>query len=251
MDLNKLANMPDDKLKTYTIALREDMTAPYKCFWNKEAHKSDTQTKAFNYVRHILTCKHRNDHINNNKSTDNPMKYPIYEEDYENYRGSLHLMNGCYEFQIERLGDPGWRSYTNRLETLMVRFFGQYCNMGKSGFQQSVINNGSKWKVKKNEDSPFILLDSRQMFNFFVDEFKPLLEEQLSKGMEDSSSFEFWYFMIKGKRTMGQRARMRQQQDILDNPRKTRIVGDHIVEPNGKIVFISKKGIPLYGKSFN
>lgn len=248
MDLNKLANNSDEKLKAYTIALREDMTAPYKCFWTNDIHRGCTQTKGFNYVRHIIACPHREEYINNNKSTDQPMRFPIYEEDYENYRSSLHLMNGCYEFQVERLGVPGWRSYNNRLETLMLRFFGQYCNMGRSGFQQSVIYNGSKWKVKKNEDSPFIILDSGELFDFFVDEFKPLLEEQLNKGMEDSSSYEFWYFMIKGKRTMGQRSRMKQEQDILDSPPKTKIVGEHIVEPGGKIVFISKNGTPLYRK---
>ncbi len=247
MDLTKLAEMTDDQLKTYLTALRDTMISPYKCIWNKDVHRGYTQTKSFNYVRHMMTCKHRQDHTNQVISGDSPIKYPVYKEDYNNYRGCLMQMNGCYEFMYERLGDRGWRTYNNKIVNLMVRFFGKYCNMGKVGCQQSVMYGGDKWRVKKNKDTPFIMLDSKQMFNFFVNEFKPLLEEAMFNHINDSPSFEFWYFVLTGERTSGQKNRMKLEQQTIDNPRKCKIVGDHYIEKDtGKVVF-TKNGKPIYG----
>ena len=55
MDLNKLADMTDTHLKNYIIAMKDNMTAPYKCIWNTDSHRGISQTKTFNYVRHIIT----------------------------------------------------------------------------------------------------------------------------------------------------------------------------------------------------
>jgi len=239
--------MTDAQLKNYTIAMKDTMTAPYKCFWNTDPHKSCNHSRYFNYVRHIVGCKHRQDHTNQVISKDEPMRFPVYEEDLNNYRGCLMQMNGCYEFMYERLGDPGWRTYSNKIVHLMSRFFGKYCNMGKVGYQQSVMFSGRKWKVKKNKDLDYVILDSKQMFNFFVNEFKPLLEEAMLNYVTDSPSFEFWYFVLTGERTAGQRHRIKLQQQAIDNPRKCKIVGEHYIEKDtGKVVF-TKNGKPLYG----
>ena len=244
-DLNKFANMSDPQLKDYIIAMKDNMTAPYKCIWNQEAHCGHTQTKTFNYIRHIVACKHRQDHIDKTISTDAQMKFPVYEDDLVSYRGCLTHMNGCYEFMYERLGDRGWRTYNNKIINLMVRFFTKYCNMGKVGFQQSVMFNGTDWKVKKTAGVPYIMLDSKQMFNFFVNEFKPLLEETMLNYITDSASFEFWYFILTGERTDGQKNRMNMEEQVRNSPIKTKIVGEHIINPNGKIVF-TKNGKPVY-----
>ena len=127
----------------------------------------------------------------------------------------------------------------------MVKFFGKYCNTGKVGHQQSVMFNGTDWKVKKTVGVPYIMLDSKQMFNFFVNEFKPLLEEAMLNYITDSASFEFWYFILTGERTEGQRRRMNMEEQIRNNPIKTKIIGEHIIEKNGKIVF-TKNGKPIY-----
>ena len=249
MDLNKLSQMPDDQLKTYIISMKDSMTAPYKCIWTEEAHRGDKQSKAFNYVRHIMGCKHRQDHVDQTISTDAEMKYPVYEEDMENYRGCLMQMNGCYEFMYERLGDRGWRTYNNKLNNLMVRFFTKYCHMGMVGYQQSVMYNGSKWKIKKNKNETYTMLDSKQMFEFFVDEFKPLLEEAMLNYVTDSPSFEFWYFILTGERTDGQKRRIQMEEQIANNPIKTKIVGEHYIEEHtGKIVF-TKNGKRIYGNN--
>ena len=245
MDLNKLASMSDPQLKDYVIAMRESMTAPYKCIWNADHHKSCSQTKAFNYVRHIITCKHRQDHTDKTISSDAPMKFPVYEDDLVSYRGSLIHMNGCYEFMYERLGDRGWRTYKNKITELMIKFFGKYCNTGKVGYQQSVMFNGTDWKVKKTAGVPYVMSDSKQMFNFFVNEFKPLLEEAMLNYVTDSPSFEFWYFILTGERTQGQQNRIQMAQQIIDNPTETTIVGEHIIGPGGKVIF-TKDGKPIY-----
>ena len=245
MDLNKLADMTDPQLKNYIIAMKDNMTSPYKCIWNADHHKSSSHTKTFNYIRHIVTCKHRQDHTDKTITSDAPMRFPIYEDDLVNYRGSLYQMNGCYEFMYERLGDKGWRTYNNKITILMVRFFGKYCHMGQVGYQQSVMFNGTNWKVKKTGDSPYIMLDSRQMFNFFINEFKPLLEEAMLNYVDDSPSFEFWYFILTGERTQGQKNRIQMEQQVINNPIKTKIIGEHRVEKNGKIVF-TKDGKDIY-----
>tara|TARA_R110001592_G_scaffold154163_1_gene383093 strand:- start:228 stop:974 length:747 start_codon:yes stop_codon:yes gene_type:complete len=246
MDLSKLAEMTDAQLKTYTIAMKSTMTAPYKCFWNTDAHKSCSHNKAFNYVRHIVTCKHRQDHTSQVISKDSPMRFPIFEEDLNNYRGCLMQMNGCYEFMYERLGDRGWKTYNNKITALMIRFFEKYCNMGKVGYQQSVMYNGIHWKVKKNKDLDYVMLDSKQMFNFFINEFKPLLEEAMLNYITDSNSFEFWYFIITGERTSGQKRRLQLEKQIRDNPITTKIVGEHYIDKNsGKVVF-TKDGKAIY-----
>ena len=245
MDLNKLANKTDPQLKNYMIAMKDNMTAPYKCIWTEDNHRGCSNTKAFNYVRHMLSCKHRQDYIDKTVSGDADMRYPIYEDDFENYRGSLYQMNGCYEFMYERLGDKGWRTYKNKIINLMVKFFGKYCKMGKPGFKQSVMYGGSNWRVKKTPESQYIMLDSKQMFDFFINEFKPLLEEAMFNYVNDSPSFEFWYFILTGKRTQGQKNRIKMAQQVINNPIKTNIVGEHRVEKNGKIVF-TKDGKDIY-----
>ena len=154
-------------------------------------------------------------------------------------------MNGCYEFMYERLGDRGWRTYKNKITELMIKFFGKYCNTGKVGYQQSVMFNGTDWKVKKTAGVPYVMLDSKQMFNFFVNEFKPLLEEAMLNYVTDSPSFEFWYFILTGERTQGQQNRIQMAQQIIDNPTETTIVGEHIIGPGGKVIF-TKDGKPIY-----
>ena len=247
MDLSKIAQMPDAQLKTYIISMKDNMTAPYQCIWNKDAHKSSSHNKAFNYIRHVIGCKHRQDHIHHTVSNDSAMKFPVYEEDMENYRGCLNQMNGCYEFMFERLGDPGWGTYNNKINNLMVRFFTKYCNMGLPGHQQSVLYNGSKWKIKKNKDTPYVMLDQKKMFEFFIAEFRPLLEEAMLNYVSDSSSFEFWYFVLNGERTAGQLRRMEEQDKINYSNIKTKICKEHYIEkPSGKVVF-TKGGKPIYG----
>ena len=238
--------MTDCQLKTYTLSLKDTMTAPYKCIWTDQAHRGDAQAKGFNYVRHIISCKHRQDHVDQTISTDSPMKYPIYEEDMDNYRGCLIQMNGCYEFMYDRLGDRGWRTYNNKLNNLMIRFFTKYCHMGVVGQQQSVMYNGSNWKIKKNKNEPYIMLDSKKMFDFFVDQFKPLLEEAMLNYINDSSSFEFWYFILTGERTEGQKRRIEIEEKAANSDIKTKILGEHYIEKwTGKVVF-TKNGKAIY-----
>lgn len=249
MDLKKLSELTNEKLTDYLFKLRQEgLEAPYNCIWSDEKHLGNIQKRWLNYVKHTTTCKHRQDHSLFIISTDQPMKYPAYdEEDMTNYRSILGRMNGCYEFMDERLAVKGWGRYNNKIELLMVKFFEKYCNMGKVGFQQSVMFQNGKWKIKKNKQSPSILLDSRQMFNFFLDEFKPLLEDAMLNYVKDSGSFEFWYFKLTGERTDGQKRRMALEQEILDNPEKykTKIVGEHIIGDRGEIIF-TKNGKPIY-----
>ena len=87
------------------------------------------------------------------------------------------------------------------------------------------------------------------MFEFFVDEFKPLLEEAMLNYVKDSPSFEFWYFILTGKRTEGQSRRIEMEEQIVNNPIKTKIVGEHYIEQyTGKIVF-TKNGKRVYGNN--
>ena len=63
--------------------------------------------------------------------------------------------------------------------------------------------------------------------------------------VDDSPSFEFWYFILTGERTQGQKNRIQMAQQVINNPIKTKIVGEHRVEDNGKIVF-TKNGKNIY-----
>ena len=249
MDLQKLSELSDEKLTKHFFELRKNgLEAPYKCIWSNEKHVGGMQKRWINYLKHITSCKHRQDHTLFVISTDAPMKYPIYdEEDMTNYRSVLGKMNGCYEYMEERLGDKRWKRYENKIEFLLTKFFEKFCNMGKVGYQQSVMFSNGKWKVKKNKQSPSILLDSRQMFNFFIDEFKPLLEDGMNNYVICPTSFEFWHFKLIGERTAGQKSRMALEQEILDNPEKykTKIVGEHIIGDRGEIIF-TKNGKPIY-----
>ena len=249
MDLQKLSELSDEKLTKHFFELRKNgLEAPYNCIWSNEKHLGNIQKRWLNYLKHITTCKHRQDHTLFVISTDAPMKYPIYdEEDMTNYRSVLSKMNDCYEYMEERLGDKRWGRYENKIEFLLKKFYGKFCNMGKVGYQQSVMFSNGKWKVKKNKQSPSILLDSRQMFNFFIDEFKPLLEDGMNNYVICPSSFEFWHFKLIGERTGGQKRRMALEQEIIDNPEKykTKIVGEHIIGDRGQIIF-TKNGKPIY-----
>ena len=246
--LKQLAEMDDESLKSVLFKIKKELGEPFQCFWSAEKHKSSTHNKFYNFIRHITNCKHRQDHSLFINSSDAPMKYPIYdEEDMTNYRSVLGKMNGCYEYMEERLGDKRWGRYENKIEFLLKKFYGKFCNMGKVGYQQSVMFSNGKWKVKKNKQSPSILLDSRQMFNFFIDEFKPLLEDGMNNYVICPSSFEFWHFKLIGERTGGQKRRMALEQEIIDNPEKykTKIVGEHIIGDRGQIIF-TKNGKPIY-----
>tara|TARA_R110000796_G_scaffold6983_1_gene24292 strand:- start:2777 stop:3175 length:399 start_codon:yes stop_codon:yes gene_type:complete len=118
--------------------------------------------------------------------------------------------------------------------------------MGVVGQQQSVMYNGSNWKIKKNKNEPYIMLDSKKMFDFFVDQFKPLLEEAMLNYINDSSSFEFWYFILTGERTEGQKRRIEIEEKAANSDIKTKILGEHYIEKwTGKVVF-TKNGKAIY-----
>ena len=247
MNLSRISMMTDKDLNGYIEAYREkrpELTADphYSCMWNKHKHVGDKPVTWQNLKRHILTCKFKNDHKEVVNEKDSAMLFPIYdEENGDTYRSALSLMDFCYEFQVERL-KPGWEHYENRILLLMIKFFSKYCNMGRAGYQQSVqqtenTNGQFNWRVKKTEDSEFIGLTNVEMFEFFCDEFKPLLKINLEY-IQDSGSYNFWYLMIKGKRCGNDQAYRDMVEKAKNAPDPTRIVGPHTFGPKGEVIFI-------------
>ena len=239
MDLKQLSNMDDDKLKSYMIENRKNIFKEpdtYKCIWTDEAHRGNLHNKMCNLNRHLLTCKHRVDHQSVFiEPSDLEFRYPVMdEEDYKTYR--LKNMDFCYEFHYERLGDRGFRTYLNRVELLLIDFFTKYCNMGKVGYKQSVLFNGSIWKYKINKESPYIKCNSKEMFDYFVKEFKTIVDENKEK-LSDGGAIEFWTYKSTGKRTRGQRARMAEEERIRTSLRPPTITDPYILGPKGQIIF--------------
>ena len=244
MNLTKMSMMNDKLLDDYLEAYRDTLPKPtpnYDCIWNNKKHIGGSPTTWQRFKSHSVSCKYREDHIVIVNKKDNEMVYPIFDPENENdYRGALSLMDMCYEFHAERL-EPGWEHYDNRLKNLMSKFFRVYCNMGIAGYQQSVISSYHahseiNWKVKKSADAPIIGLTNSQMFRFFVNEFKPLLEINLQY-VTDTSSYNFWYFMIKGKRTHADKSYRDEVKRAKEMPMKTKIVGPYYIGPKGEVIF--------------
>lgn len=239
MNLKQLSNMDDDKLKSYIVDNRKELKneiGSYKCLWSDEEHKGNLHSKMSNYNRHILTCKYRQDHQSVFiEPSDQEFRYPVMdEEDYTNYR--LKNMDFCYEFHYERLGDRTWRTYINRVELLLIDFFTKYCNMGKAGYKQSVIFNGYIWKFKINKETPYIKCNSKEMFDYFVKEFKTIVDENRDR-LSDGGAIEFWTYKSTGKRTIGQRSRMAEEERIRNSVCPPTIRDAHILGPKGQIIF--------------
>ena len=246
MNLSRISMMTDKDLNGYIEAYREkrpELTGDphYSCMWNKNKHTGDKPLTWHNLKRHILTCRFKNDHKQIVNEKDSAMLYPQYnEEDGETYRSALTLMDFCYEFQLERL-QPGWEQYENRIILLMCKFFSKYCNMGRPGYQQSVqqtenSNGQYNWRVKKTEDSEFIGLTNTEMFEFFCEEFKPLIKNNLQY-IQDSGSYNFWYLMIYGKRCSSDQAYRDMVRRANIGPDPTKIIGPHTIGHKGQIIF--------------
>ena len=240
MDIKKLSNMADNVLRSTIVEKRDNLVKvnnSYKCLWTDEKHRGDLQSTIATYNRHIVGCKHRAEHqsvfIEN---SDQAFRFPVIdEEDYTKYR--LRGMDSCFEFHYERLGDKGWKSYPNKLEHLLVDFFTKYCNMGKVGYQQSVLFNGSLWKYKINSETPYKTVNSKKMFNYFVKEFKTIIDENIYR-LNDGEAIEFWKFMLTGKRSYRHQKRLDEEELLKNKICKPTIREPYKLGPKGEIIFI-------------
>ena len=236
-----LSSLSDTKLDKYLEDHRDLTPKDLNCIWNTSEHTGSTPTTWQRFKTHCINCKFKADHKTTINLKDVEMLYPVFRDDGEDYRYGLNLMDMCYEFHVDRL-KPGFEQYDNRTLKLLIKFFTVYCNMGKEGHQQSVQYSSNRysqvnWKLKKDEKSEYITLTNYEMFHYFKDEFQPLLKANL-KFMNDHSSYNFWYYMVHGKRSSGDQAyRDMVRKANIYTGNETRIVGPHKIGPKGEIIF--------------